>query len=126
MRGPTKQEFKMGNPVVWFEVIGNDGGKLREFYGGLFGWTFKDVPEMDYGMTESEQTGIPGGVGKAPAGPGWATFYVDVPDLEASLAKATEQGAKVLMPPTPLPDGKIAVFADPEGHPIGLHQSTAA
>ena len=33
----------MTHPVMWFEVLGADGGKLRKFYGDLFGWTF-DVP----------------------------------------------------------------------------------
>ena len=28
--------------VAWFEVTGKDGGALKEFYGGLFGWTFQD------------------------------------------------------------------------------------
>jgi predicted enzyme related to lactoylglutathione lyase len=30
----------MGNPVVHFEVTGEDPDKLRSFYGGLFGWEF--------------------------------------------------------------------------------------
>jgi hypothetical protein len=28
----------MTHPVMWFEVLGTDGGKLRTFYGELFGW----------------------------------------------------------------------------------------
>ena len=116
----------MDNQVVWFEVMGSDGDKLREFYGDLFGWSFKSMEGMDYGMTACEETGIPGGVGKAPAGPGWVTFYVEVDDISASLAKAEGKGAKVLMPITQLPGNSIAVFADPEGHPVGLSQSRAA
>jgi predicted enzyme related to lactoylglutathione lyase len=30
----------MAHPVMWFEVLGSDGGKLQQFYGDLFGWTF--------------------------------------------------------------------------------------
>jgi hypothetical protein len=29
----------MGHPVMWFEVLGQDGDKLRQFYIGLFKWT---------------------------------------------------------------------------------------
>ena len=28
----------MSNPVAWFEVVGQDGAKLRRFYGDLFDW----------------------------------------------------------------------------------------
>lgn len=28
----------MGKPVVHFEVIGKDGGKLQSYYSELFGW----------------------------------------------------------------------------------------
>jgi len=110
----------MANKVMWFEVLGKDGNKLKTFYGELFGWKYKDAKEMNYGMTDPEATGIGGGVGEAPAGPGWTTFYVGVPDVDKALAAATALGARVLMPVTKLPDATIAVFADPEGHPVGL------
>lgn len=31
----------MAHPVMWFEVLGKDGSRLQQFYGGLFGWTFE-------------------------------------------------------------------------------------
>src|SRR5262245_62910084 len=110
----------MSNKVLWFEVLGTDGNKLKKFYCYLFVWKYKDAKEMNYGMTDPEATGIGGGVGEAPAGPGWSTFYVGVADVDKALAAATALGAKVLMPVTKLPDATIAVFADPEGHPVGL------
>jgi predicted enzyme related to lactoylglutathione lyase len=110
----------MANKVMWFEVLGKDGDKLKKFYGDLFGWKYKDVKDMNYGMTDPEATGIGGGIGAAPDGASWTTFYVGVPDIDKALSEATKQGAKVLMPVTKLPDVTIAVFADPEGHPVGL------
>ena len=111
--------------IVWFEVLGENAGKLRSFYGELFNWTFKMAPDesMDYGMTDESATGIGGGVGKSPSGSGWTTFYVGVSDIEAAVRRATELGGKVLMPITKLPDTTIAVVADPEGHPVGLAAS---
>jgi predicted enzyme related to lactoylglutathione lyase len=29
--------YEMQNPVVWFEVVGKEGGELRRFYSELFG-----------------------------------------------------------------------------------------
>ena len=112
----------MANKVMWYEVLGRDGNKLRGFFSELLGWSYKDAPGMNYGMTDPETTGIGGGVGSAPGNASWTTFYVGVADIEKALQKAQKLGASVLMPVTKLPDVTIAVFADPEGHPIGLVQ----
>ena len=108
--------------VIWFEVLGKDAGKLRSFYGEMFNWSFDlaPSPDMDYGMTAKDDTGIGGGVGKSPNGAGWVTFYVGVKDVEAAIERAEKLGGKVLMPPTEIKDGLIAVVSDPEGHPVGL------
>ncbi|MCO4769125.1 MAG: VOC family protein [Deltaproteobacteria bacterium] len=116
----------MSSKIVWFEVVGQDADKMRAFYGKLFGWNFNVLPEIDYGLTACEETGIPGGVGKAQAGNGWNAFYVGVDDLDATLAMASDSGASVLQPPTTLPDGTyLAVIADPEGRPLGLVKNQA-
>ena len=113
----------MANKIVWFEVVGKDGDKLKGFFGELFGWTYKEAQGLNYGMTDAELTGVGGGVGVAPGGASWSTFYVGVDDIEAALTKAKRLGAKELIPVTKLPDATFfAVFADPEGHPVGLFQ----
>lgn len=118
----------MTGKITWFEVLGTDTAALAAFYSGIFGWKLKvqQTPVGPYAFTEGEQTGVPGGVGPAPGGKGWTTFYVEVDSIEDTIAKATAQGGSVLMPPTNLPDTRIAVIADPEGHPMGLTQSLAA
>lgn len=119
----------MSGKVIWFEVMGQDADKLQAFYSELFGWHLEPGPEWpDYGMLDVPEGsgGIGGGIGKAPEGPGWTTFYVQVDDLEGALAKANTLGAQVAMPPTPLPDGStIAMVKDPEGHPLGLVKPAA-
>jgi predicted enzyme related to lactoylglutathione lyase len=116
----------MGNPVVWFEVMGKDGAKLRSFYGDLFGWSYDDVEGMDYGMVQNADGGsmpsIPGGIGTAPEGaPNYQTFYVGVDDIPGALEKAESLGGTTMVGPMDLPmGGKIAIFSDPEGNMIGL------
>ena len=113
--------------MVWFEVMGKDGEKLRSFYGDLFGWSYENVEGMDYGMVQGgnggEMPAIPGGIGTAPENaPSYQTFYVGVDDIPAALAKAESLGGKTAMPLVELPmGGKIAIFSDPEGNMIGLH-----
>ena len=52
----------MANQVAWFEVVGQDGAKLRSFYGDVFGWQFQlpegeGMEDVDYGMTDPSLTG---------------------------------------------------------------------
>jgi uncharacterized protein len=115
---------KMANRVGWFEVVGQDGEKLRSFYGDVFGWKFNvPSPEMNYGMTDDSQTGIGGGIGQAQGGPGHATFYVGVPDPQASLDKIEGAGGKTVVPVTEMEMVTFAMFTDPEGHLVGLYKS---
>jgi uncharacterized protein len=114
----------MAGQVVHFEVVGSDGAALRSFYGDVFGWKLNDVSTegVDYGLTEPEQTGIGGGIGAAPPGSaGHVTFYIQVPDLDATLAMVGSLGGKTVMPPMEVAPGTtIATFTDPEGHLVGL------
>jgi uncharacterized protein len=113
-------EPKIGQ-VSWFEVMGRDLDALSAFYGELFGWSLQRLPDMPYATSGCDQSGLPGGVGQAPEGSGWTTFYVKVEDVAAAIRRAEQGGGRVLMPPHTLPDGvTIAVIADPEGHPVGL------
>src|SRR5262245_51158087 len=53
----------MAHPVMWFEVLAQDGDRLRTFYGGLYGRTFT-TDAGAYGVAKTgAPRGIPGGVG---------------------------------------------------------------
>lgn len=121
----------MGQPVIHFEVTGSDGGKLAGFFSELFGWEIDTDNPMNYGIVQrdgnltSDGVGIGGGVGQAqPGSSGQVTFYVGVPDVEASLAKAAGLGGTRLFGPAEVPGTPIVLgqFTDPEGHVIGLMQ----
>jgi len=112
------------NPVVHFEVLGQDASALRRFYSDAFGWSLgaTDDGPMEYTMVNiKDRGGIDGGIGKAPQGPGQATFYVGVDDAQAALDQVERLGGKTVLPPTQIPGGAtFAYFADPEGHVVGL------
>jgi predicted enzyme related to lactoylglutathione lyase len=118
----------MGQAVVHFEVIGKDGEKLRNYYSELFGWQIDANNPMNYGIvqregnTNADGVGIGGGIASAPEGSeGHLTFYVEVPDVEAALAKADSLGGTRLMGPDKVMEGvEIGLFNDPEGHTIGV------
>lgn len=111
----------MGNPTMWFEVAARDREAMKGFYSGLFDWKLTDMEAMPYTGIETGGEGIRGGIGSAPEGnDGHVTFYVEVDDVEASLAKAESLGGTRVMDPTAIPSGQIALFNDPEGHLVGL------
>ncbi|MGB8960729.1 MAG: VOC family protein [Pseudonocardiaceae bacterium] len=113
----------MGQPVVHFEVIGQDGPALRSFYSDLFGWKIDADNPMSYGIVQREDgTGIGGGIGVGPEGySGHVTFYVGVPDVEAALAQAESLGGSRVMGPEKVMEHiEIGLFNDPEGHLIGV------
>jgi uncharacterized protein len=116
----------MGNPVVWFEVIGADASKVRDFYGGVFEWDIKPSEQEGYQFVETGEGNVPGGIGAGPPGmPGHATFYVQVESLEDSLQKIESAGGKTVAPPMDVMEGvRIAVFHDPDGNTVGLFQGT--
>jgi predicted enzyme related to lactoylglutathione lyase len=111
----------MKHPVMWFEVLGQDGSKLQQFYSRLFGWKLNADNPMNYGMLDANGRGIPGGIGASyPGTRPWVTFYVETPDPAATLTDAERLGGRVVMPVREFPDTTIALFEDPEGHVIGL------
>lgn len=112
----------MGSHVVHFEVTGKDGPALQRFYADAFGWKVDTNNPGGYGMVRGEENQITGGIGAAPQGTaGGVTFYVHTADPKATLAKIEKLGGKVLMPLTEVaPETTIALFADPEGHVVGL------
>jgi len=112
----------MGNPVVHFEVIGKDSATLRDFYSKMFGWNTQVMPEMDYGLVDNGGQGINGGIGQGDQA--HATFYVEVDDPQAQLAKIEAAGGKITVPVTEIPDMvTFAMFTDPEGNLVGLVKS---
>jgi len=121
----------MGQPVVHFEIIGKDVEKLQSYYADLFGWEVNSDNPMNYGIVQREGNvtqegiGIGGGIGAAPEGySGHTTFYIEVPDVEAALAKAESLGGSRMMGPEKVMDGvELGLFTDPEGHIIGVVQS---
>ena len=118
----------MGQPVVHFEVIGRDAEKLQSYYSELFGWEIDASNPMGYGVVQrdgnvnADGAGIGGGVGKGPEGyDGHVTFYVEVPDVEAALAKAESLGGSRRMGPDKVMESiEIGQFTDPEGHLVGV------
>lgn len=118
----------MGRPVAFFEILSTDAERVRKFYSELFEWTAEADPAMGgYALvdTGAGDDAIGGGIGPVDeAGEAGVKIYMRVDDLDAYLARAATLGGSTVVPPMDLPGGygRIAVFADPDGNPVGLWQ----
>ena len=110
----------MGNKIIHVEVVGKDGSALQKFYKEVFDWDLDTNNPGGYGMLRQEA--LTAGIGATSDGSaGHVTFYVGAENPAEVLTKVEAAGGKVLMPLTEVaPDTTIAMFADPEGHVVGL------
>jgi predicted enzyme related to lactoylglutathione lyase len=126
---------RMSHPpatISWVDLATSDQAGAKQFYGGLLGWEYEDMPAGEgivYSMAkhrgrsaaaispqqpEEAAQGIP---------PHW-NVYVTVEDVDASAGKAREAGGNVLAPPFDVFDaGRMAVVADPAGAVLCLWQA---
>jgi predicted enzyme related to lactoylglutathione lyase len=116
---PARPANPNGPSVVHWEVQARDLAAQQKFFADLFGWTVDSNNPMNYGMVTAYRQGIGGGIGATMDAPR-AIFYVQVTDINASLAKVESLGGQSVMPRTDLGMVVMAQFRDPEGNVIGL------
>ena len=113
----------MSNAVMQWQIVTPDPESTTKFYASLFGWTVSKVNALGYREVKSANgTGIDGGVWPAPpqATP-FVQLFVEVADVEAVVAQASELGATVIVPRSVLPDSDVmAVLRDPSGLTFGV------
>lgn len=117
----------------WNELMTTDTQASAAFYGKLFGWQAAAFappgapagsPPYTIFKTDAADMGAAGMMQiPAPGVPTHWLSYVVVENLDQSLAKAAELGATILLPAMTVPTvGRIAVFQDPLGAVLGLHE----
>src|SRR3954464_334496 len=113
----------MAGEIVHLEIPADDTGKATAFWGGLFGWQFKNFPgPSEYHMTRlAEQQGA--AVTNMEAGKKGPRPYFLVEDIGAGAAKVNELGgtASEAMPVPQM--GWFSTCTDPHGNEFGLWQN---
>src|SRR5262245_45352845 len=121
------------NKVVHFEIPFENKERAMRFYSQSFGWQLRDMPEMNYVMANTVDTGpdyrptepgaINGGLFQRPKEAPGPVIYVGVDSVEAAIKKVQASGGKVVTPKTAIPGmGAYGRVADPEGNVIGLFE----
>ena len=111
----------MGNPVVHFEIHGQDPTVLHNFYKKTFGWSIDSNNPMAYGRVDTKSTkGIAGGIATG-GGQRGVMVYIETDDVKGTLDRAVAAGAELVMEPSVIPGVvELATFRDPEGNLLGL------
>ncbi len=113
----------MGNPVVQWQIVARDPEKVASFYAKVFGWIVRTDNALGYRIIDTgDERGIDGGVWPSPPeGQNLVQLFIQVDDIDASIASATALGAQILFPRQQLPDGDaMAILIDPAGLTFGL------
>jgi predicted enzyme related to lactoylglutathione lyase len=119
----------MHGQFVWYELTTPDVDAAKKFYPRFTGWGTQrfddDYTIFTTGGTpvaglfrlkeEMRQQGVP---------PNWMP-YVEADDVDATAAKATSLGGRVLQGPADIPGtGRFAVVQDPQGAVFGIYKAS--
>jgi predicted enzyme related to lactoylglutathione lyase len=107
---------------AWFELVTRDHAAARAFYAAVFGWDLHlvgDTDEFRYatlGEGDDAKAGIMDASAFLPEGtPDHWSVYVNVADVDDTLAQLVELGGTIVVPAEDTPFGRLAAVTDPMG-----------
>ena len=114
----------MAHKICHFEIPADDMEKLKEFYEKSFGWKIEPRGGMEgYYIINTGDENLGGGMMKRQTPEHQPTNYIEVEDIDSYIKKVEENGAKVVVPKTPIPGmGWFANVIDPQGNLFGMYQ----
>lgn len=115
----------MTHPVVHAEIRSADPDATRQFFADLFGW--KVASEGAFPGYTFIDTGAEGGtyvaISPRQSAEDEVLFFVAVQDVGETLARAEGLGGTIVQPVQNVPGTSFGVFADAQGHRIGVAAS---
>jgi len=114
--------------VCWIEVSSSNPVGSRDFYAGLFGWTYLTDPHVVGGLdTTALCAGLPvaalADVAVPPGRLGTWTLYLASNNVTLLSAAVTRWGGRVLDGPTEIPGhGRVLIVTDPTDAIVGFWQ----
>lgn len=106
----------------WFELMTTDVEGAKEFYSGLFGWEYEEMPMEDgssytiVNVDGKPAAGIMAQPGECRGMPPSWDIYITVDDVDRTVEQVAELGGKILRPAFDIPEvGRFCVLQDPHG-----------
>ena len=114
----------MPHPVVHAEIRCADPDAARRFFAELFGWQYSDGAFPGYTFVDVGVEGaLPTAISPLQSDSDQVLFFVGVEDVAATLRQAEELGGRIVQPEQQVPGVSFGVFADPQGHLVGVAHS---
>lgn len=113
----TVRANEPGTPI-WNELVSPDLPKATAFYTEVLGVTWEAQPmgDTEYLLLKVGDHMAGGAMPPMQGVPPHWNIYFNVADVDGSVAKAEELGAKTVAPAFDVPDvGRMAVLSDPQG-----------
>lgn len=116
--------------ICWRELATRDLPTALDFYSKLFGWSLEQskVTPMDYkeihieGAAKGGMMAIDEKWGPTPPPSHWST-YIAVDNADETVAKITDNGGSVRVPPFDAPGvGRMSMVVDPSGADFAIIQ----
>ena len=115
---------------LWYELMTTDPEAAKAFYADVVGWGAApwDGGGQPYTMWMNGEAPVgglmelPAEAAAAGAPPHWLA-YIGTPDLDATVSRAQELGAKVIVPTMEIPEvGRMTILADPQDAVFAAYQ----
>jgi len=112
----------------WGELNARGVDKALPFYEKVFGWSVRtrqeDPSRPPYNEFQMEGESILGAWEMSPMVPAdvpsyWQVYF-KVDDVDDAFARALALGAREMLAPMDMPDGRLAIVMDPQGASFGL------
>jgi predicted enzyme related to lactoylglutathione lyase len=128
---PVRTAYLQGTPN-WVDLQTTDQDAAKDFYSGLFGWTYDDQPMAPgavYSMAKLGSQDVAAIAPQSPelaaagAPPMWNT-YIAVDSVDDAAGQVEAAGGQIAMAPFDIIDaGRMAFVLDPGGAAVALWQA---
>jgi uncharacterized protein len=111
--------------MTWNDLVTPDPDAAARFYGELFGWTTMDIPDAGgYRVIRNGERSNGGIMPTEPGGddaprPAWMPYFGHE-DVQRLIDEVDGLGGRLLNGPVHMPQGTIAILADPQGAVFAL------
>ncbi|MDE2967313.1 MAG: VOC family protein [Chloroflexota bacterium] len=124
---PDQRPEQLLGRIGWQDLTVGNAEQVRDFYSAVAGWQSQPLSMGDYDdyvMLSPDGESAVGGVCHARGvnariPPVWMV-YINVEDLDSSVARVTELGGEIVDGPREMGEGRFAVIRDPAGAVCGL------
>ena len=111
------------NHITYLELPAADVAGLKQFYGGLFGWSFQDFGD-DYAAFDG--AGLEGGFnGDSASKPAKVLAIIETYEIEAMEQNVRAAGGTITLATFAFPGGRRFHFTDPSGNELAVMQRDA-